>query len=70
MSHNWNKKKIINRKAFDYGTLYGPTGGAGCPHLGVPEAARSLCMNTVLQETFADVVYGLSQPSFPADAFK
>lgn len=37
-----------------------------CPHLGVPEAARPLCVNIILQDAFTDVVYCLSQPSFPA----
>lgn len=40
----------------------------GEPHLGVPEAARPLCMNTILQDALTYVVQRFSQPSFPVNS--
>lgn len=35
-------------------------------YLSISQAARPLCMNIILQDALAYVVYSLSQPSFPA----
>lgn len=41
----------------------------GEAHLGVPQAARPLCMNIILQDALTNVVQRFSQPGFPVKQF-